>query len=146
MKPEIIEKLIVEQEQVIKDHEKAINARNEAADIDEEDTRDTDEFAQQELNKDFVRRFRDQLVTAHDDLAILKSFKFRKNDTFAPGALVVTDEYYFLIGAAVHNVEHDGKQVVCISTQAPVYGLNEGKKKGDEMKMGNKTTKIKSIH
>lgn len=145
MKEEIIQKLIEEQEKVIADLNKTIEDRNAAADIDEETTRDADDFAQQEVNKDFVRRFQEQITIGHEDLATLKSYKFRKNDTFSKGALIEVKEFYILVGAAVHNVEHNKKKVVCMSMEAPAYGLNEGKKAGDKMKMGNKETKILSI-
>ncbi len=145
MKEEIIQKLIEEQEKVIADLEKTVADRNAAADIDEEDTRDADEFAQQEVNKDFVRRFSEQITIGHEDLATLKSYKFKKNNTFSKGALVEVKEFYILVGAAVHNVEHNGKKVVCMSLEAPAFALNEGKKEGEEMKMGNKTTPILSI-
>jgi len=73
------------------------------------------------------------------------NFKFRKNDTFSKGAMIEVDDYYFIVGAAVHTLEHNKKKVVSISLEAPVFELNEGKKTGEMMKMGNKTTKILSI-
>jgi len=66
VKEEIIQKLIDDQEKVIADLQKTIEDRNSAADIDEETTRDADDFAQQEVNKDFVRRFREQITIGHE--------------------------------------------------------------------------------
>ena len=145
MKEEIIQKLIEEQEQVIADLNKTIEDRNAAADIDEETTRDADDFAQQEVNKDFVRRFQEQITIGHEDLATLKSYKFKKNESFSKGALIEVKEFYVLVGSAAHNVEYKNKKVVCMSLEAPAFALNEGKKVGDNMTMGSKESKIISI-
>ena len=145
MKQKIIEHLIDQQRKVITDLETAIKERQLAADIDEDDTRDADDFAQQEVNKDFVRRFRDQLEVAQKDLSTLKSFVHINSDEVAPGALVDTDKFYIVVGASVQNDEYDGKKVICMSEEAPAFEANKGKTKGDELMLGPNKIKIKSI-
>lgn len=145
MKENLIQQLIEEQEQVIIDIEAALDQRHEAADIDEEDTRDDDDFAQQELNKDFARKFVEQLEIAQVELSELKKYKYSKNDSITKGALVETDKLYIVVGPSVQNSQFNNKKVVCMSDQAPAYKENEGKTGKDKLKLGTNQVKIISI-
>ena len=145
MKEEILEHMVQEQKQVIEDLKTEINNRRSAADIDEEDTIDDDDFAQQEVNKDFVRRFRDQLDTAQSDLATLKSYVHKQSSKVEPGALVYTKEFCILVGVSVKNTEYDGKKIICMSEEAPAYQNNKEKKEGDKLELGNKKVDIEKI-
>lgn len=145
MKEEIIDLLIKEQQKIKEDLETEIENRQHAADIDEGDTRDDDDYSQQEVNKDFVRRFREQIDIANRDLNLLQQYKFKKSDSIEDGALVETKEFYFVVGVSTHNMEFKKKKVVGISKGAPVYEFNEGKTKKDKMKIGKKEVDILSI-
>ena len=145
MKEEIIQHLVEQQRQVIKDLQTEIKDRQKAADIDEDDTIDDDDFAQQEVNKDFVRRIRDQVDVAMDDLATLKTYVHRKSEQLEPGALIDTENFYILVGVSVQNDTYNDKKVICMSEEAPAYQANEGKKKGDTLSLGNNEVKIKDI-
>lgn len=145
-KESILKHLISEQKQVIEDLKTEIDNRRSAADIDEEDTIDDDDFAQQEVNKDFVRRFRDQLDVAQSDLATLKSFIHKESNKIEPGALVDTDNFCIVVGVSVKNSKYDGKKVICMSEEAPAYEKNKNKKEGDELELGQKMVTIKNIY
>ena len=145
MKEDIIQHLVEQQKQVVSDLQTEIKNRQSAADIDEDDTIDDDDFAQQEVNKDFVRRIREQVEVAMADLATLKSFVHRKSNQVEPGALIDTKDFYILVGASVKNDTYKGKKVICMSVEAPAYQVNEEKKKGDTLELGNNTVKIQDI-
>lgn len=145
MKEEIIQLLIDQQEQVIKDLETEIKNRQAAADIDEDDTIDADDFAQQEVNKDFVRRIRDQVVVASEDLLTLQRFVHRKSTQVEPGALIVTKDFFILVGVSVKNYVFNDKKVISMSEEAPAYHANEEKKKGELLQLGENKVKIIDI-
>lgn len=146
MKTAVIEQLIELQETVIKDIKTAMNERNTAADLDEDSTRDADDFAQQEINKDFARKFVEQLEIAEEELKDLKHFKFQKNEIVEPGALIETEDFYILVGASVLNSTFNNKKVVCMSENAPAFELNKGKKANEELQLGNNKKEILGIY
>lgn len=146
IKTKIIEQLIKLQEDVVNDIKTTMSERNTAADLDEDSTRDADDFAQQEINKDFARKFVEQLEIAEEELKDLKHFKFQKNETVKPGALIETNDFYILVGASVLNSTYNGKKVVCMSENAPAFEINQGKKKSEELILGNSKKEILSIY
>ena len=66
-------------------------------------------------------------------------------DNVAYGALIETDKKFFLVGVSSPAIHVHDKELICFSTEAPIFHALEGKKKGDTFKLGNDTHTIKNV-
>ena len=120
LKEEIKNKLIAYQEGLVEDFAKAVEEQHVGADIDEEDTRDPEDFSHQDEAGDLMLRLKQKLQVAEQDLNALKEIPLDSKDRIVQGALVETDKWFFYVGLATQSMEHDGKTLAGISTQAPI--------------------------
>ncbi len=145
MKSDLIAALIEKQEQQIKNVQAAIENRQESADLDEETTRDLDDFSHQEEMADFGRLLSGPEAGAEEELVVMRTIQFRTNSDVSNGALVETPDAYFLVGPVFSTTKYEGKRVVSMSKDSPAFGVNQGKTKGDYLKLGEMEFKILDI-
>jgi len=129
--------LIKEQEEIVKDLRESVEGLHEDADLDEEATREMDDFAHQEESGDMERRLKEQLQKAEFDLSSIKKLTETVCDEVKIGALVETNKNVFYISVPVPPVKVDGTKVIGISTKAPIFAKMKGLKKGDTFSMAN---------
>ncbi len=80
-----------------------------------------------------------------DALQALNSIEKRAYSKVESGALVLTDQMNFLVCTAIREVQVEGKSVVGISIQSPIFQEMEGKAAGDSIEFNGKKITIKEI-
>ena len=116
-----------------------------AADIDENETLDPEDFSRQNELGNMATRLKFMIQKAQSDLEILQDLPFETGDTVKAGSLVTTDSYVFFVGIAVHPFDHSDHHVVSISTDAPIYMAMHGKKAGDTFTVAKRNYTILSV-
>lgn len=86
-----------------------------------------------------------QSFNFEDALVALSNIEKKTYNTVEPGALVETDSSNFLICTALREVQIEGKAVVGISINAPLYQAMEGKKEGDAVEFNDIKLTIKKL-
>ena len=141
----IINKLFSIQNQVINDLKERISVVKVAADLDEDETIDLDEFSQQNESNEMNELLLHQLEKAEKDKLRLNSINFREKSEIELGAVVKTDKFSFVVGIATFPFNIDGNQFVGISLEAPIYSMMTGKVTGETFSFANNLYKIVSI-
>lgn len=144
-KKEILETVISRLKENVKGYENNLDTLGTSADIDENATIDADERSQQDQATDISRQLQEPLTNLENNINTIKSFESLERDKLETGALVETEDNYFLIGVAVSPMEVNGKKLLGITSDAPAYTSLEGRKKGDIFGLGDKKFTILSI-
>ncbi len=121
------------------------NRLKAAADIDENETTDPEDLSRQNELGTMATRLKFMLQKAKVDLDFLKDIPLETGDAVTVGSLVVTDGYVFYVGIAVHPFDINGKHVVSISTDAPIYVVMRNKKAGDSFDLAGRTYHIVTV-
>lgn len=147
MKKKIITLIENQLNKSLKSFEASEEVLKDSADLDEESTRELDDYSQQSSDQDMQQRLQLQTANVEEKIDWMERNASISQQTVQPGALVETKDEYFFIGIALPtNIEAEGKKVTGISEDAPVYASIEGKKKGEEITLGNQTYKIINIY
>jgi len=133
------------QQGVIDDLITSRNRMKVAADIDENETTDPEDLSRQNELGTMATRLKFMLQKAKDDLAFLKGIPLETGEVVTEGSLVITDGYVFYVGIAVHPFDIEGRHVVSISTDAPIYVVMRDKKAGDAFNLAGKTYQIEAV-
>lgn len=133
------------QEGVIADLVQSRERMSTAADIDENETTDPEDFSRQNELGQMATRFKFMLQKANHDLEHLRSIPLDTGEFIKEGSLVITDSYVFYVGIAVHPFDMEGKHVISISPQAPVYMAMRGRKQGETFVVAGNTYQILSV-
>lgn len=141
----ILSAIIEEQEKVISNLQETISNYENAADIDEDSTIDTDDLSQQAQSKDMQMRFESLLKDAKNDLIYLKNIIAEQHTQIEKGSIVETDKNILFIGISVPKFRFQDNEVISFSDEAPVFEDIKDKKQGDDMKIGNLSLKIRTI-
>lgn len=142
---EILNKIIEEQQRVIDNLKKSVERYKTASDLDEDDTSDPDDLARQTEAKDMQLRFEKMLKKEQQDMAFVQSERGKSYKEAELGALIETDQNYFFLAVSLPKFEIGGKEVFCISVEAPIYNQLIGKKVGDQVQIGDNIYSILSI-
>jgi hypothetical protein len=148
----IMEKQVVKtelahiQSQLIEDLNAQIAPKTAAADMDEADTKDPEDFSQQSYYTDFALELKVQVAKAQEALNMLEHISvLNKNTEVTVGSLVFTEKLVFFISIGSEPFEIDGRMVVGLSPQAPLYTVMRGKKVGEKFAYGRNSYTILDI-
>ena len=144
-KKKAIQLLIEQQEIAIAELGKAMQRYKNDADIDEDATKDPQDFSNQTVSKEAERRVAQQINRAEEDKATLERFMDEAYNTVQSGALIETDKQLFLAGIAMGGFDSSVIDVLCISADSPAYELVAGKKAGDSFTLGDNEYKITKV-
>ena len=144
-KNEVVSKIIEEQKIVIANLENSVSRYRVASDIDEHDSIDPEDFSHQEEAKDMQLRYEQMAIQAKNNLEILESYKNKNYSTIEAGALIETEDLYLFIGISIPQFTLNGKNVITISEQAPIYTLLKDKAVGDKLTIGKIENTVLSI-
>ena len=133
------------QQGIIDDLEQSRERLETAADIDENEPIDPEDFSRQNELGNMATRLKFMLQKANHDLEHLQRIPLETGPEISEGSLVITDSYVFYVGIAVHPFDIDGKHVVSISPEAPIYVAMRGKKEGDSFALAGKTYLIDKV-
>ncbi len=114
--------------------------------LDHEDVVDTDDLSRFSEITDNYLEIKSHLNAAKSDLAFLENLEIHPRDAVSLGALVQTDLLCFYIGITLPAFECEGKKVVGISTDAPIFGQMIGKKKGDTFEFHGRKYHIEAVY
>jgi len=146
MRTEIIDTIITHQKELIENLKKSLSTYETTTDLDEESTIDLDDKSHQADIQDIKMKINDKLKMEQDDLQHINILKFRASDELQEGAIVETEEVFYFIGFTFAPIASKAKNILGVSLDAPVFQENEGKKKGDDLILGNTKQKILNIY
>lgn len=144
-KKKILQQLIERQQGVVADLKNSMESYKEAADLDEEGTRDMDDFSQQNVAKEAQLRLEQQLNRAQADLDVLEFYADSKYESVQAGALVQTDSLWFLVGLSLGSYEDGTMKLEFVSTGSPAFDSLLDKKINENFTLGKTNYKIKAI-
>lgn len=141
-RPELIDALIEKQKAIIENLESSVERYQTASDIDEQETREPEDFSRQTEAKDMQLRFEKLLREAKLTVHFLKEQKHQPHDQIEKGALVETSGDWYFLGASIPSTETNKTTIISVSDQAPVYQEFTSKKVGDRLQVGQQSLEI----
>ncbi|GAB3715454.1 hypothetical protein [Flavobacterium koreense] len=144
-KNEIIKSIINEQNVVISTIENSVSRYKNASDIDENDSIDPEDFSHQDEAKEMQLRYEQILVQAKNNLDFLETYKNKETTKIELGSLVETEDLYIFIGISLQQFMLNGKNVIAISEEAPIYNSIKEKTIGEKITIGTIENTIISI-
>lgn len=138
--------LIEKQKNVIDLLKEKIATTMSMVDLDESDTIDPEDFSHQSESHEIKQLFEQKLIKAETDLENLRNMDFREKNSAIPGAVVTTENFNFLLGLATMPFEFEGRQIVGVSTDSPIYPEIKGKMTEDSFSFADKKYTIIEIH
>jgi hypothetical protein len=123
----------------------ALDDYESASNIDESDTLDPEDLSQQTEFKEMHMRMKFHLEQVKAQLTRLNELTNKKVGTVEAGAIVETNQNLLFIGVSCPAIPMDGKDILGISTETPIYATLRGKTKGDTFKMGKEEYVITAI-
>jgi len=144
-KNEIIKSIINEQNVVISTIENSVSRYKNASDIDENDSVDPEDFSHQDEAKEMQLRYEQILVQAKNNLDFLETYKDKETTKIELGSLIETDDLYIFIGISLQQFMLNGKNVIAISEDAPIYKSIKEKTIGEKITIGTIENSILSI-
>ena len=142
---EILNEIIKEQHRVIKSLKDSVEGFKSASDMDEDSTNDPGDFAKQAEAKDMQLRYETLLKKEKNDLEFVLKERDKSYTEIDFGTIVETDKNYFFLAVPLPKLNINGKELFCISKEAPIYNKLKGKKIGDKIEIGNSTHEILNI-
>ena len=98
-------------------------------------------------NIEILSTMESELEFVQREMAFLKSLNPNQVNTIVePGAVVVTKERTFFIAVSSEKVDIDGQVIFGISTNAPIYLVMQGLKKGDSFEFNGVAYKITDVY
>jgi hypothetical protein len=144
-KNEIIKSIINEQNAVISTIENSVTRYKNASDIDENDSIDPEDFSHQDEAKEMQLRYEQILVQAKNNLDFLETYKNKETTKIELGSLIETEDLYIFIGISLQKFMLNGKNVIAISEEAPIYNSIKEKTIGEKITIGTIENTIISI-
>ena len=144
-KNEIIKSIINEQNVVISTIENSISRYKNASDIDENDSIDPEDFSHQDEAKEMQLHYEQILVQAKNNLDFLETYKNKETTKIELGSLIETEDLYIFIGISLQQFKLNGKNVIAISEEAPIYNSIKEKTIGEKITIGTIENTIISI-
>jgi len=124
----------------------ALNDYESASNIDEGDTLDPEDFSQQAEFKEMQLRMKIQLDQANAQLEHLEELAHKNVNIIEPGAILETQHNIIFIGVSFPVIHLDGKELLGITTETPIYASLKGKTIGESFAMGKGEFAIQAIY
>ena len=145
-KVKIISAIIEEQQKVINGLKSSAERYKSEADLDEDQTQDPEDYSRQNEAKDMQLRYEKLLLTAQKYWNILEKAKSENYTEIEIGTLIETDKNYIFVGISLPVFKYEGKDVISVSEEAPVFQNLKSKTLGDTLELGNNNFKIISFN
>lgn len=144
---EILNRIIEEQKKVIANMQQTVDRYVNASDLDEDSTIDPDDLSRQVEFKDLQLRFEVLLKEAQDNLALVESeLSNEERDRVEGGSILELNNHFIFIGISVPKFTLGTKEVISISTEAPIFQEFKDKKKGDHVQFAGVEDQIITIY
>jgi hypothetical protein len=145
-KQEIYKLIVDEQSFRITELESYREKLEGVTDLDENSSRDIDDFSHQNESMELVLRTKYQVEQARETLDLLSIYAETEHSSVLPGALVETDLRWFLIGANLSSFDIEGREIIGISNDSPIYSVMVDKVAGDNFQFADKKYTILNIY
>ena len=145
-KVKIISAIIEEQQKVINGLKSSAERYKSEADLDEDQTQDPEDYSRRNEAKDMQLRYEKLLLTAQKNWNILEKAKSENYTEIEIGTLIETDKNYIFVGISLPVFKYEGKDVISVSEEAPVFQTLKSKTLGDTLELGNNNFKIISFN
>jgi hypothetical protein len=146
MRAEIINSIIEEQKKIITNLEESVDRYKSASNLDDDNTHDPEDFSHQDEAKDMQLRFEQRLNEAKLNLDAISDSTNNVHTEIENGALIETPDNFIFIGISLPIFKHNGKDIITISGQAPIFQELKGKKVNDSITIGNNSHTIITIY
>lgn len=138
--------LIKSQEEIIQDLREKIASSNGMVDIDETDTIDPEDLSHQTESGEMKQLFEKKLFRAEVELSQLKNLNVDQKSLVEAGAFVATEKFHFFVGHATMPFDFEGKHIIGISVDSPIFPTMKGKGNGDSFSHAGNDYKILEIN
>ena len=116
-----------------------------AARIDRSEPTENDERAQAEIASDFSESLDDTLHDQVDKLETLRTIDFGPKSTVVEGAVVKLSGRWFVIAVSTSKFTCQGRELMGISTMAPIFEAIEGAKAGEVVQFNGRTLTVEDV-
>jgi hypothetical protein len=113
--------------------------------LDRSESIENDEQAQAEVAADFSEALDDTVHDHTDKLDKLRGIDFGPKSTVTEGALVRLSGRYFIIAVSTGKFTCDGRDVMGISTMAPIFESIEGARAGETVDFDGRKLVIEEV-
>ena len=145
-KEEIKRSLEHYQQNLIDDLKGEFNLKKQDVENDNNDVRDIDSYSHQSQSQDDEQLVNDRLESAIDALTFLKNIPLKESKKVDLGSLIETESFLIYVGIATQKFTDTGKEIIGISTDAPIYNKLKDKTVGFSFEIEGDSCKIVSIH
>lgn len=140
------EKLIAIQHRNIAELKSKIQSVLSKDGIKREERTQVEEISKHMRSNKLTNIYAEELTKAENGLKNLLKLDFSKKDIAAPGAVISTDIFYFLIGHTMFPFDFEEKRIVGISEESSFYSNIVGKKSGESFSFSFNNYKILEIN
>ena len=116
-----------------------------SARLDRSEPIESDEHAQAEIASDLSEALDDTLHDHTDKLDKLRQVDFGPKSTVTEGALVRLSGRYFVIAVSTSKFTCDGRDVMGISTMAPIFEAIKGARAGETVEFNGRKLVIEDV-
>ena len=116
-----------------------------AARIDRYEPTENDERAQAEIASDFSESLDDTLHDQVDKLETLRTIDFGPKSAVSEGAVVKLSGRWFVIAVSTSKFTCQGRELMGISTMAPIFEAIEGAKAGEVVQFNGRTLTVEDV-
>lgn len=113
--------------------------------LDRSEPIENDEQAQAEIASDLSEALDDNVHDHTHKLDRLREVDFGPKSTVSEGALVRLSGRYFVIAVSTGKFACDGREVMGISTMAPIFEAIEGARAGETIEFNGSTLVIEDV-
>ena len=113
--------------------------------VDRTEPIENDELAQAEVASDFAEALDDTLDDYADKLEKLRTIDFGPKSAIAEGAVVKLSGRYFAIAVSTSRFTCQGREVMGISTMAPIFEAIEGARAGETVQFNGRDLIVEDV-
>ena len=113
--------------------------------LDRSEPIENDEQAQAEVASDFAEALDDTLHDFADKIDKLQTIDFSPKSTVTEGALVKLSGRYFVIAVSTSKFTCQGRELMGISTMAPIFEAIEGARAGETVQFNGRELTVEDV-
>ena len=113
--------------------------------LDRSEPIENDEQAQAEVASDFAEALDDTLHDFADKIDKLRTIDFSPKSTVTEGALVKLSGRYFVIAVSTSKFTCQGRELMGISTMAPIFEAIEGARAGETVQFNGRELIVEDV-
>ena len=113
--------------------------------LDRSEPIENDEPAQAEVASDFAEALDDTLDDYADKLDKLRAIDFGPKSAVAEGAVIKLSGKYFVIAVSTSRFTCHGRELMGISTMAPIFEAIEGARAGETVQFNGRDLTVEAV-